>query len=65
MKAEEWNERIPVGLFYADKSRDELTEQISTQQPFYQTLPPAKQPIINKQNQNKIDLQDIFKELTI
>lgn len=65
MKSLEWGERIPTGLIYADKNRDELTEQIITQQPFYQTLPPAKQPIINKNNQNKIDLKDIYKELMI
>lgn len=63
MKSQEWDERIPTGLFYQDLSCKELTQQISLQQSFYQTLPPAKQPVVDNNNQSKINLQSVFNEL--
>jgi len=65
MKAQEWDERIPVGVFYHEPGRAELSQQIATQQTFYQALPPARQPAIDKNNQNLLDLHHIYAELTI
>ena len=65
MKSLEWDERIPVGLFFHDTNSDELIEQVSRQQSFYQILPPAKQPVVDNNNQNKINLQSIFNRLII
>lgn len=42
-KAQEWGERIPIGLFYNDLSIGELTQQISQRQPSYLKYPPARQ----------------------
>jgi len=65
MKAQEWDERIPSGLFYHDPDRAELTQQIGLQQSYYPERPPATQPAINKNNQNLLVLQRIFTDLTI
>ena len=65
MKSLEWGERIPTGLFYQDLSAVELTQQINLQKPSYHNLPPAKQPVVDNNNQNRINLNSIFNELII
>lgn len=64
-KAQEWGEQIPLGLFFCDQSCPELTQLISEQQPFYTSRPPARQPALDENNQNKLDLASIFEKLVI
>ena len=65
MKSLEWGERIPTGLFYRDLSAVELTQQINLQKPSYFSLPPAKQPLTDKNNKNSFDIQKLFSDLKI
>lgn len=65
IKAQEWNEHIPVGLFYHDDGRVEFTQQIGLQQPAYKNLPPANQPVTDKNNKNCFDMQKLFSALSI
>lgn len=65
MKSLEWGERIPTGLFYQDLSAVELTQQINLQKPSYYSLPPAKQPLADKNNKNSLDIQKLFSDLKI
>jgi len=65
MKSLEWGERIPTGLFYQDLSAVELTQQINLQKPSYCSLPPAKQPLVDKNNKNSLDIQKLFSDLKI
>ncbi len=44
-KAQEWGDRIPVGIFYQDPTRDTLEDRIASRIPSYRSLPPALQRI--------------------
>ncbi|MCE4624034.1 MAG: thiamine pyrophosphate-dependent enzyme [Caldisphaeraceae archaeon] len=44
-KAWEWGERIPVGVFYEDRTKDTITDRIAQRIPSYYNKPPSKQAI--------------------
>ena len=64
-KAHEWGERIPLGLFYNDMSASELTQQLYAEQSFYLQRPPAKQPAIDRNRQNHVDMKTIMKKFMV
>lgn len=44
-KAWEWGDRVPVGVFYEDKTKDTILDRIQNYIPTYKEKPPAKQEI--------------------
>ena len=60
MKALEWDEHIPTGLFYHDINAIELTQQMSSQQSSYIKTPPAKQPVVDNKNRNTLETEALF-----
>ena len=64
MKAREWNERIPTGLFYQDLQTKEMTQQISERQSFYPTLSPAKQPVIEN-NKYTVNINELISRVKL
>ena len=65
MKSLEWDDRIPTGLFYQDMHAVELSQQITLQQPSYEKLWPANQPVVDENDKNMIDIKKIFSTLKI
>ncbi len=44
-KAQEWGDRIPIGILYQDTTKDTMEDRIASRIPSYRELPPALQPI--------------------
>ncbi|MEB3851801.1 MAG: 2-oxoacid:ferredoxin oxidoreductase subunit beta [Desulfurococcales archaeon] len=44
-KAREWGDRVPVGIFYWDQTREPFEERLARRIPSYLDSPPALQPI--------------------
>ena len=61
IKAQEWGQRIPLGVFFQNLSQHEMTEKIKQQQFNYQEYPPAKQPLLDDNPRNAIDWSGFFK----
>lgn len=57
-KAQEWGERIPLGVFYQDLSSPEFTKQINQQSVAYYARPPAKQ-LLPEQSKPTVDMQSL------
>ncbi len=62
MKAHEWGDRIPTGVFLVNRNvstfEERLAERIST----YRYNPPAQQPIADEDGTTLVDLSPIFEE---
>lgn len=65
VKAHEWGQRIPTGLFYQDLTVGELTQQLNQQQPYYFERPPARQPLIDDDERYSIDMQKLLDRFVI
>lgn len=61
-KAQEWDQRIPLGVFYRDMNREEMSENIVRQHASYRESPPAKQPVLDEKNRVAIDWQRLLQE---
>jgi 2-oxoglutarate ferredoxin oxidoreductase subunit beta len=62
-KAQEWGDRIPIGVFYKTELEPTFLERIVHRIPFYQTSPPAKQQISDENGFSTADLKEFFDEL--
>jgi 2-oxoglutarate ferredoxin oxidoreductase subunit beta len=62
-KAQEWGDRIPIGVFYKNELEPTFLERISRRIPFYMTNPPAKQVISDAAGMSNADLTELFEEL--
>lgn len=60
-KALEWEEKIPIGIFYQNPHVETLEERIARDIPNYFDLPPAKQEIRAKDNTPVINKQHFIK----
>ncbi|MCE4628995.1 MAG: 2-oxoacid:ferredoxin oxidoreductase subunit beta [Desulfurococcales archaeon] len=63
----EWGDRIPVGVFYEDETKDTILDRIKAYIPSYKSYPPAKQNI-TKGGRPVIDtsmFKEIFKEYLV
>ena len=57
LKAQEWDEHIPVGLFYQDRSKLDLSKPSTEQESAYNKRAPVKH--------NSIDMQELYNKLII
>jgi len=62
-KAQEWGDRIPIGVFYINDLEPTFIERIIHRIPFYLTEPPAKQEISDENGMSTADLTEFFEEL--
>jgi 2-oxoglutarate ferredoxin oxidoreductase subunit beta len=62
-KANEWGDRIPIGVFYINDLEPTFIERIIHRIPFYLTEPPAKQEISDENDMSNADLTGFFEEL--
>jgi 2-oxoglutarate ferredoxin oxidoreductase subunit beta len=65
IKAQEWGQRIPLGVFYRDPVREEMSENIVRQHATYRESPPAKQPVLDERNRIAIDWQRLLQEFVV
>jgi 2-oxoglutarate ferredoxin oxidoreductase subunit beta len=62
-KAEEWGDRIPIGVFYSNAFEPTFLERIQHRIPFYFSDPPARQSISDDAGVPSADLNGFFEEL--
>jgi 2-oxoglutarate ferredoxin oxidoreductase subunit beta len=62
-KAQEWGDRIPIGVFYKNELESTFIDRIVNRIPFYRSNPPAKQKISDENGFSTADLRDFFDEL--
>ena len=62
-KAQEWGDRIPIGIFYKNELTTTFQERITNRIPFYLSNPPAKQKINDETNASNADVSEFFEEL--
>jgi 2-oxoglutarate ferredoxin oxidoreductase subunit beta len=62
-KAQEWGDRIPIGVFYKNELEPTFLERIVGRIPFYRSNPPAKQKISDENGFSTADLKEFFDEL--
>jgi 2-oxoglutarate ferredoxin oxidoreductase subunit beta len=62
-KAQEWGDKIPIGVFYKNELMSTFQERISKRIPFYLSNPPAKQKISDESGTSVADISEFFEEL--
>ena len=62
-KAEEWGDRIPIGVFYQNPLEPTFQERITKRIPFYMQNPPAKQQLKDENSVATVDLSQFMDEL--
>ena len=60
-KAWEWGDRIPVGVFYEDRTRDTIEDRLEMRIPSYRIKPPSKQRV--EVNGKPLIDSDMFKRI--
>ncbi len=62
-KAQEWGDRIPIGIFYKNPFEPSFQERIAKRIPFYLQNPPAKQQLKDQNDASVVDLSEFFDDL--
>ena len=62
-KAQEWGDRIPIGVFYKNELEATFQERYSKRIPFYMQTPPAKQKLADDNGNSHVDLKQFLDEL--
>ncbi|MCW4006424.1 MAG: 2-oxoacid:ferredoxin oxidoreductase subunit beta [Candidatus Bathyarchaeota archaeon] len=62
-KAQEWGDRIPIGVFYQNELEPTFQERYSQRIPFYKNRPPAKQKLSNQQGYSNVNLDAFMQNL--
>jgi 2-oxoglutarate ferredoxin oxidoreductase subunit beta len=62
-KAQEWSDKIPIGVFYENELEPTFHERISKRIPFYINNPPAEQKISDENDASTADISEFFEEL--
>jgi|SRR5271157_3760328 len=63
IKAREWGDRIPIGVFYQNELQPTFEDRIVNRIPFYRTSPPAKQRISDENGESTADLSEFYNDL--
>ena len=64
-KAQEWGDKIPIGVFYQNELVPTYQERISKRISTYMENPPAKQPIGDKEGKPIINIKKMLDELKV
>lgn len=62
-KSREWDDHIPIGVFYQDETVPTFSDRLMERIPTYLASPPAKQSIIKGSVSSVLNLQKIAEEL--
>jgi 2-oxoglutarate ferredoxin oxidoreductase subunit beta len=62
-KAEEWGDRIPIGVFYKNELEPTFQERLTKRIPFYMENPPAKQQLKDENSVSTVDLSEFLDDL--
>ena len=62
-KAQEWGDKIPVGVFYQNELEPTFQDRLTQRIPFYMEKPPAKQQLKDENNLSTIDLSQFIDDL--
>ncbi len=62
-KAQEWGDRIPIGVFYKNELEPSFQDRYASRIPFYLQNPPAKQQLKDEQGNSTIDLSEFMDDL--
>ena len=64
-KSNEWDDKIPIGLFYQNEQVPTYTERIDSKIPSYVKNPPAKQTIMDEESVPTTDISKLLESLRI
>jgi len=62
-KAQEFEDKIPVGIFYQNGLEPAFQDRLTERIPFYMQNPPAKQQLKDENNVSTADLSDFMDDL--
>jgi 2-oxoglutarate ferredoxin oxidoreductase subunit beta len=62
-KAEEWGDRIPIGVFYKNELEPTFQARFTERIPFYLENPPGKQRLKDENGNSTIDLSEFMNDL--
>jgi 2-oxoglutarate ferredoxin oxidoreductase subunit beta len=62
-KAEEWGNKIPIGVFYKNELEPTFQERFTQRIPFYPQNPPAKQLLKDENGVSTLDLSEFMNDL--
>jgi len=62
-KAQEWGDKIPVGIFYKNELEPTFQDRLRQRIPFYMENPPAKQQLKDENDIATVDLSEFLDEL--
>ena len=62
-KAEEWGDKIPIGIFYKNELEPTFQERLAKRIPFYFENPPAKQQLKDENGFSTLDLSEFIEDL--
>jgi 2-oxoglutarate ferredoxin oxidoreductase subunit beta len=62
-KAQEWGDRIPIGVFYKKEYESTFEERFNQRIPFYKSNPPAKQKLTDDNGLSHVRLEQFIEEL--
>jgi len=62
-KAQEWGDKIPIGVFYQNELEPTFQDRLTQRIPFYMEKPPAKQQLKDENNLSTIDLSQFIDDL--
>ncbi len=62
-KAQEWGDKIPVGVFYQNPFEPTFENRFAARIPFYLENPPGKQPLKDESGASNVDLSEFMDDL--
>ncbi len=62
-KAQEWGDKIPVGIFYQNQLEPTFQDRLKQRIPFYLENPPAKQQLKDENSTTTVDLGEFMDDL--
>lgn len=62
-KAEEWGDKIPIGVFFKNELEPTFQDRITQRIPYYLANPPGKQKLKDENNHSIIDLSEFMDDL--
>jgi len=62
-KAQEWGDKIPIGVFYKTELEPTFEDRLRDRIPFYLERPPAEQKLTDEEELSIVDLSEFMSEL--
>ena len=62
-KAQEWGDKIPIGVFYQNELEPTFQDRLTERIPFYMQNPPAKQQLKDENSIATVDLSEFMNDL--